>query len=77
MPAQTKEYLLFTQGSLVQTAADLYMTHGVEEAVRIPAGTVGLILERDGGRSSNQLRVQFLKGYTWWVRPDELKPYME
>tara|TARA_R110002060_G_scaffold31841_3_gene42471 strand:+ start:3173 stop:3406 length:234 start_codon:yes stop_codon:yes gene_type:complete len=76
MPAKTKEYLLFTNGSLVQTAADVYMTQGVEEAIRIPAGTVGLILERDTDRSSTPLRVQFLHGYTWWVRPDELKPYM-
>jgi hypothetical protein len=77
MPTTVKEYSLFAEGSLVQSASDLYMAIGVENATYIPKGTVGLILERDPKRKQQNIRVQFLKGHTYWVRGAEIEPCLK
>jgi len=76
MPVKTKEYSPFSRGSLVQSASDLYMAVGDEEGSIVPKGTVGLIVDRDFNHDGNNVLVEFLRGETWWVRLNEIEPYI-
>ena len=83
MPTKTREYLLFAPGNLVVCRTDVYSSTPIDgdagNTNMIKAGTVGLIMERGDDKSGfkDHLRVQFLGKVLWWVRPDEVEPYVD
>ena len=82
MPTKTKEYSLFDPGSLIVCRTYVYSSvpiDGSDGSGMVPAGTVGLIIARGDDRAGfkNHLQVQFLGNIKWWVRPDEIEPYID
>ena len=82
MPTKTREYSLYDPGSLVVCRTDVYSSvpiDGSGGSNMIPAGTVGLIVARgdDQAGFKNHFQVQLLGKILWWVRPDEIEPYVD
>ena len=69
MPTKTKEYSLYDPGSLVVCRTDVYSSSPIDGDAgnknMIPAGF------------RNHFQVQFLGKILWWVRPDEIEPYVD
>jgi|TARA_B100001778_G_C18292513_1_gene495972 hypothetical protein len=82
MPTKTKEYSLYDPGCLVVCKTDIYSSVAIDGdgggTNRVQAGTVGLIIS--GPQPAKGYRehfyVQFLKDIKWWVRADEIEPYI-
>ena len=75
MPTKTKEYSLYQPGRLVKTRQDIY---SVSPHVRIPAGTVGIIISGPRQNYKNHFQVNFVgQSEPWWVNPNEIEPHWE
>ena len=70
----TKEYSLFSPGKLVVAAKDLHSTDDAPYLIEL--GSLGLILRGPNSRRSGEYLVQFLTNVNWWVRGEEIKPYL-
>ncbi len=83
MPTKTKEYSLYDPGNLVVCRTDVYSSVPIDGNAgapnMIPAGTVGLVVARgdDTAGFKDHFQVQFLGDIMWWVRPDEIEPYVD
>jgi len=81
MPTRVKESSLFAPGKLVQCVSDIYSSPPIDgdaDTTRITGGTVGVIIsgpQPDVGYPEHY-KVQFLKNIIWWVRHNEIEPYL-
>jgi hypothetical protein len=73
MPIKTSESSMYTPGKLI-VASERLQTAG--EVDFVEEGTVGLILEGPNPERSDQYRIQFLNGITWWVLGKEIEPHL-
>ena len=80
MPTKIEEYSLYSPGSLVVSAKELFSAHhfdGDNDADKtIPEGTVGLIVEGPNPERRRQYYVRFLRDMAWWVNDGEILPYL-
>jgi hypothetical protein len=82
MLTKTKESLSFEPGCLVVAKQDIYSSVAIDgeagSSNRVHAGTVGLVVSGPEPASGfkEHFYVQFLKDIKWWVRPDEIEPYI-
>jgi hypothetical protein len=74
MPTKTKEYSLFAPGNLVKSREEM---HAVNPDGFVAAGTVGTILRGPEQGYSNRCQVHFVSSpEPWWVRFDEIEPWL-
>ena len=79
MPTPLKEYSLFAPGRLVQCIGDIYSSSPIDgdaDNNRIDGGTIGIIVSGPKPGYEEHYQVQFLKNILWWVRHDEIEPYL-
>ena len=66
---------MYQPGRLVKTRKDIY---SVSPNVRIPAGTVGIIISGPRPNYQQHLQVNFVGlDYPWWVNRTEIEPHWE
>ena len=78
MPTETREYSLFSPGSLVKCSQDLYSAAPIDGDNldnRVAGGTVGVIISGPKPGYEEHYQVQFLRNVVWWVRGHEIHPY--
>ena len=73
---------MFKSGCLVVARQDIYSSVAIDgddgSSNRVQAGTVGLIVSGPNPSLGykEHFYVQFLKDIKWWVRADEIEPYI-
>ena len=74
MSRKTREYSLYTPGSLVRCRNAIY---SASPSGRIAEGTVGTILRGSSPGYNNHCQVHFVAmAEPWWVGYEEIEPYI-
>jgi hypothetical protein len=83
MPTIATERPLMIPGSLVMTTHEVraippFEVDGSHGAYPngLPAGTVGIIIQRPNTERPRQFLVQFVGGNEWWMYTNEIEPHI-
>jgi len=76
-----KERELMIPGAMVETSQEIYTLPEEDgesfEDPSLPAGTIGIILERPNTERPRQYRISFVGGRTYWMYTNEIRPYIK